>query len=59
MKDLLSEQSIIFEQIIISLTKILQLVNEKDTDEQFYFNLCKLVDQVSDVVTLHIEMTES
>ena len=39
MKDLLSEQSIIFEQIIISLTKILQLVNEKDTDEQFYFNL--------------------
>ena len=39
MKDLLSEQSIIFEQIIISLTKILQLVNEKDMDEQFYFNL--------------------
>ena len=59
MKDLLSEQSIIFEQIIISLTKILQLVNEKDMDEQFYFNLCKLVDQVSDVVTLHIQMTES
>ena len=59
MKDLLSEQSIIFEQIIISLTKILQLVNEKDTDEQFYFNLCKLVHQVSDVVTLHIQMTES
>ena len=59
MKDLLSEQSIIFEQIIISLTKILQLVNEKDMDEQFYFNLCKLVDQISDVVTLHIQMTES
>ena len=59
MKDLLSEQSIIFEQIIISLTKILQQVNEKDMDEQFYFNLCKLVDQISDVVTLHIQMTES
>ena len=59
MKDLLSEQSIIFEQIIISLTKILQLLNEKDMDEQFYFNLCKLVDQISDVVTLHIQMTES
>ena len=32
---------------------------KKDMDEQFYFNLCKLVDQVSDVVTLHIQMTES
>ena len=39
MKDLLSEQSIIFQQIIITLTKILQLLNEKDMDEQFYFNL--------------------
>ena len=59
MKDLLSEQSIIFQQIIITLIKILQLVNEKDMDEQFYFNLCKIVDQISDVVTLHIQMTES
>lgn len=59
MKDLLSEQSIIFQQIIITLTKILQLLNEKDMDEQFYFNLSKLVDQISDVVTLHIQMTES
>lgn len=59
MKDLLSEQSIIFQQIIITLTKILQLLNEKDMDEQFYFNLSKLVDQISDVVTLHIQMTDS
>ena len=59
MKDLLSEQSIIFQQIIITLTKILQLLNEKDMDVQFYFNLSKLVDQISDVVTLHIQMTES
>ena len=56
MQNQLFEQSILLQEIMITLKQILRQIKDEDIDEEFYNNLFKIIDKTADVAMLHLQL---